>query len=170
MTLGTRVAVMREGVLQQVAPPLELYREPANRFVAGFIGSPAMNFLSGTLRRADGGCLFEGSGLRLPLGECDAALPRDVVLGVRPQDLSIDERDDADEGTWVGTAWLVESLGSEQHVHLAAGDVRDVVAIVAADRHVRPGDALRVRVPRAATHLFDASTGERVRRASEVRA
>jgi multiple sugar transport system ATP-binding protein len=172
MTLGTRVAVMHEGALQQVAPPLVLYREPANRFVAGFIGSPGMNFLSGVLRRADGGCLFEGSGLRLPIGECDVALPRDVVLGVRPQDLSVDETvgaEGADIGTWVGTAWLVEALGSEQHVHLAAGDVRDVVAIVAADRLVRPGDALRVRVPRAAAHLFDASTGERLLGASDVR-
>src|SRR3954465_10179600 len=92
MTLGSRVAVMRDGFLQQVAPPMELYRNPANQFVAGFVGSPAMNFL--------------------PEKEVPAALhPRKAILGIRPHDIQIAAAGAGDENAYVE---LVESRGSEQ--------------------------------------------------------
>jgi len=159
MTLGTRVAVMHEGVLQQVAPPMTLYREPANLFVAGFIGSPGMNFVRGTVRRADG-CMFEGSALSLPLSPLDGEAAGDVALGVRPQALSLVPS--GNDAPWRGTVFLVEALGSEQIVHLAAGDVKDLVVVVPAEQRVAIGDEVGIHVPANAVHLFDVRTGMRL--------
>jgi multiple sugar transport system ATP-binding protein len=149
MTLGTRVAVLKDGLLQQIAPPLELYRRPANRFVAGFIGSPAMNFLSGALVHAV-----------LPELRHDGD---SLVAGIRPQDVTLDDRPPA-EGNLRGTVWLVEPLGSEQLVHMTVGDARDVVAIAPADLAVRADDVVSLRIAPDAVHLFDATSGARVER------
>jgi len=128
MTLGSRVAVMRKGVLQQIAPPQELYDRPANLFVAGFIGSPAMNFLSGTLVRA-------GDGYAVRLGEETLDLPagvlrerpalagyaeKPIVVGVRPEDVedAALAGDVPDGSTLTGTVDLVEPLGSDLIVHV----------------------------------------------------
>jgi multiple sugar transport system ATP-binding protein len=159
MTLGTRVAVMHEGALQQVAPPMTLYREPANLFVAGFIGSPGMNFVRGRVRRANSS-VFEGSSLSLPLTTRDGEGAGDVVLGVRPQALSI--APSGDDAPWRGAVFLVEALGSEQIVHLAVGDVKDLVVVVPAEQRVAIGDEVGIRVPAGAVHLFDAQTGMRL--------
>jgi multiple sugar transport system ATP-binding protein len=160
MTLGTRVAVMHEGVLQQVAPPMSLYREPANIFVAGFIGSPGMNFVRGRVRRADG-AVFDGSALSLALATATDVDPGgEVVLGVRPQALSIVSA--GSEAAWRGTVFLVEALGSEQIVHLAVGDVKDLIVVVPAEMRVAIGDEVGIRVPANAVHLFDAQTGRRL--------
>jgi multiple sugar transport system ATP-binding protein len=156
MTLGTRVAVMHEGVLQQVDPPMTLYREPANLFVAGFIGSPGMNFVHGTVR----GETFEGSGLALPLAGVDGARDGDAVLGVRPQALSIAPNGAGAE--WSATVMLVEALGSEQIVHLDAGDVRDLVVVAPPEIQLEIGSKVGVHVPPGAVHLFDAKSGRRL--------
>src|SRR5438105_2856042 len=84
MTLGTRVAVLKDGALQQVAPPMELYRRPQNRFVASFIGSPSMNFVQGNIERDDGRTRFVAPGMTLAVPEAAAARQGPVVLGVRP--------------------------------------------------------------------------------------
>jgi multiple sugar transport system ATP-binding protein len=169
MTLGTRVAVMHEGRLQQVAPPMTLYREPANMFVAGFIGSPSMNFVRGGARREPDGSAwrFEGAGLSMLL-ELDADLSdRALCVGVRPQDLSI-VRDGACEsgaslsGVWEGVVTLVELLGSEQLVHVSAGEVADLVVVAPSSQELPIGSAVAVRVPRGAAHVFDAATGRRL--------
>jgi multiple sugar transport system ATP-binding protein len=168
MTLGTRVAVMHEGALQQVAPPMTLYRQPANVFVAGFIGSPAMNFVPGRARRADGASswIVEGGGLSLSI-DADADLDnRALSVGVRPQELSIVSGGESEEsiaGQWNGAVTLVELLGNEQLVHVAVGDVPDLVVVSPASRSFSVGDRVSVCVPRGAVHLFDASTGERLR-------
>jgi multiple sugar transport system ATP-binding protein len=161
MTLGTRVAVMHEGALQQVAPPMELYRAPATQFVAGFIGSPAMTLIPGAVAQCENGCVFEGGGLSLALGGRALESGRSVVLGVRPQALSIVD-DRSDDGGWLGRVWLVEALGSEQIVHVAAGDVRDLVVVAPTDRVLRQGDDVHIRVPSGAVHLFDAATSRRL--------
>jgi multiple sugar transport system ATP-binding protein len=128
MTLGHRVAVIRKGVLQQIAPPQELYDRPANLFVAGFIGSPAMNFLTGTLER-------DGAGHRLALGAQTLTLPdgvlqrrpgltafegRTLVVGVRPEDMADATlaRDGDRHATLEGVVDLVEPLGSDLIVHV----------------------------------------------------
>jgi len=171
MTLGTRVAVMHEGALQQVAPPMDLYRAPATHFVAGFIGSPGMTFVDGVVRRRDGASVFEGSGLSLGLDLRAAAIEdgHRVVLGVRPQAMSIagvaggdGARDGGAPSDRTGRVWLVEALGSEQIIHVALGGVRDLVVVAPSEPLLRQGAVVRVRVPAAAVHLFDASSGARL--------
>jgi multiple sugar transport system ATP-binding protein len=128
MTMGDRVAVMRRGELQQVAPPQELYDRPENIFVGGFIGSPAMNLLEATLERQDGGLAValgnqrlrlddESVGARPGLGEYEG---RKVVLGIRPEQLQDAEiaRESPDDRRLRGEVELREALGSELMVHL----------------------------------------------------
>jgi multiple sugar transport system ATP-binding protein len=137
MTLGDRVAVLDRGVLQQVAPPMELYRRPANRFVAGFIGSPGMNFL-------------ERGG---------------AVLGIRPQDVELLPTGPAGArgpDTLPATVQIVEPLGSEQVVHLVMADGTPLVAVAPPLPPVAAGASLGVRLPAESLHRFDAGTGERL--------
>src|SRR5262249_3335811 len=146
MTLGTRVAVLSRGVLQQVAPPQELYRRPVNLFVAGFIGSPSMNLLEARLERgAERGGLggasprdstegpdavFGGHRLRVPaqvMSEhpaLDGYLGRDLILGIRPENLEDASllHDPDPESVIELPVELREELGSEVHVHCAVGE------------------------------------------------
>jgi multiple sugar transport system ATP-binding protein len=127
MTMGDRVAVMRRGELQQVAPPQELYDRPVNLFVGGFIGSPAMNLLEGTLERADGGLAAVLGSQRIRLDdECLTARPtlkayegREVVIGIRPEQLEDAEiaREAPEDRRLRGEVELREALGSELMVH-----------------------------------------------------
>ena len=181
MTMGDRVAVMRKGKLQQVAPPEELYEKPVNVFVAGFIGSPAMNVLQA---RVESGAAVVGDA-RLPVPGLAAHEGREVLVGVRPEAL-----DDAalvnDNGRprLRGHVELREALGSEVLVHfsttgrLAATDellelAEDVGDDRAAERatlvgrfspktRVRQGDTIEVAVDLDALHVFDARTGAAV--------
>jgi multiple sugar transport system ATP-binding protein len=132
MTLGTRVAVISRGVLQQVAPPQELYKQPANLFVAGFIGSPAMNLLEARLERADGGSdvVFGGHRLRVPQQvtrdhpALERYLGRDVIMGIRPENLEDASLvHDADPESVIELpVELREELGSEVQVHCGIGE------------------------------------------------
>src|SRR5450759_6029046 len=94
LTMGDRIAVLKDGVLQQIATPMELYHRPANKFVAGFIGSPAMNFIEGVIQRPEGAagrtgmCAFKGIDLTLDV-PCDGELRGRVFLGVRPQHMEV---------------------------------------------------------------------------------
>jgi multiple sugar transport system ATP-binding protein len=140
MTLGGRVAVLRDGLLQQAAPPMELYRRPANRFVAGFVGSPEMNFLPGDL---------------LPGGA-----PRPgLVLGVRPHDVAIVARGAGDLEAWVD---VVEPLGSELVLYLKLGADRsgpELRAVAPPEPLVEPETVVGVRFDPARLHWFDADGG-----------
>jgi multiple sugar transport system ATP-binding protein len=127
MTMGDRVAVMRKGELQQVAPPQELYDRPVNLFVGGFIGSPAMNLVEAKLERADGGLVAIAGNERILLGdETMSARPalrsyegRDVILGIRPEDLedAALEPDTPPDRLITGKVELTEALGSEIMAH-----------------------------------------------------
>jgi multiple sugar transport system ATP-binding protein len=160
MTLGSRVAVLKDGILQQVAPPMELYRRPANQFVAAFIGSPGMNFLSGRLERDGARGVFSSAAVTMAV-PCDVAGPAEVVLGIRPQDVSVVDPNAGDGGTLRGTVSLVEPLGSEQIVYLAIG-AQTLVAIAPPDLSVHEDEIVPVYIPAAAVHLFDAHTGVRL--------
>lgn len=158
MTLGDRVAVLEDGALQQVAPPMELYRRPANRFVAGFIGSPAMNLYDGELERADGGWRFSSPALTTtvePTGELAAG--RRVTLGIRPQDVGIA----GGEAGAPARVALIEPIGSQQIVHFDLGAEETIVALSPIDRELEEGERARLTLPPAAIHLFDES-GERL--------
>jgi len=157
MTMGQRIAVMRDGVLQQVATPQELYRMPANLFVATFIGTPAMGTLAG---RLDGDCL-QGPDWSLPVGMPLAGRAHagtDVVLGLRPEHVN---RSDADRADLVGIVSLVEPIGSDIYASVTIG-TDTVRARLHPDDHPVVGDAIGLGLRLDAAHLFDAVTGIRL--------
>jgi multiple sugar transport system ATP-binding protein len=156
MTMADKIVVMHDGIVEQIGAPLELYDRPANLFVAGFIGSPAMNLLKGTIR-ANGGASFEGAqGVRLPLAEAPAAWHgRAAVYGVRPEHFVI-----ADDGA-EAQVQVVEPTGSETQVVAKLGG-EDVIAVFRERHRFRPGDTVRLRPQAALVHLFDGEEGKRL--------
>jgi len=158
MTLGDRVAVLKDGFLQQCAPPMELYRRPANRFVGGFIGSPAMNDFEGELRRTDDGWRFVSEGIEVPVDPPEGTEEgRSVALGIRPPDVRV-----ADEGAVRATIAVIEPIGSQQIVHCAVGGERRLVAVEPIDVPLEEEREARLDLPREAIHLFDLDTGARL--------
>jgi multiple sugar transport system ATP-binding protein len=140
MTMGDRIAVMRDGVLQQVGPPQELYEHPENRFVAGFIGSPAMNIVPAPLVGAGG----EG-----------------LVAGFRPEHVLMDRA--ADGVRFDAKVEVIEYLGNEKLIH-AARNGTSLIVLVPVDQPVAEGDEHVFAVPAAKLHLFDAADGRAIRR------
>jgi multiple sugar transport system ATP-binding protein len=162
MTLGDRVVVMRDGVVQQVGEPLELYNQPANRFVAGFIGSPAMNFAAVTLTEANGSLIAENSGLRIKLPDETARrlrghVSREITLGVRPEDLTVADTADLDRPCFDAVIEVVEQLGSEILLDMKVGDSM-MVASVEPTVPVKVRDKLRVAIRPSRLHVFDTKT------------
>ena len=149
--MGDRVVVMKDGVVQQVGEPLELYNQPANKFVAGFIGSPAMNFAAVTVTEANGSLIAENSGLRIKLPDETAQrlrghVGRKVTLGVRPEDLMLAGADDGDRPCFDATIEVVEQLGSEILLDMKVGDGRH-----GGERRAdRAGEGARQAAPRHA--------------------
>jgi multiple sugar transport system ATP-binding protein len=158
MTMGHRIAVLRDGRLQQCDAPRAVYARPANLFVAGFIGSPAMNLLEADVR--DGGCELNGARLELPERVASAAssLGR-VVLGLRPDALEL-----ATEGV-PARVEVVEDVGAEAYAicsaELPEGE-RRLIARVDSRRAPEQGEAVRLRPVAAEAHVFDPSTEERL--------
>ena len=157
MTMADKIVVMHDGIVEQVGAPLDLYDVPDNRFVAGFIGSPSMNFFEGTLR-IDGATYVEEPGVpRLPAPAMPTTFDgRSVIYGIRPEHLSL-----ADEGI-EAQVQVVEPTGAEIQVVSRIG-TRDVMAIFRERHPFRPRDTIRLRFDPARVHLFDAKTGQRVK-------
>ena len=169
MTMGDRIVVMDRGAIQQVASPLEVYRCPVNRFVAGFIGTPPMNFLRGRVERREGMLQFLYAPGPLPVTEAwgRALTPfanHDVLLGFRPEALGADVN--AVEGGAVvcGTVDVVEPMGSETFVQLVTGEGTRVVARVGAERVFVPGTDVALPLDLEHVHFFDALSGAAVKR------
>jgi ABC-type sugar transport system ATPase subunit len=160
MTLGDRIVVLSNHRIQQVGRPVDLYREPANRFVAGFIGSPPMNFVDGVVVVENGGAVFVADGARLKLDQAmagGAAVSQAVALGVRPEDLrvvAVDARSDTAGDVLRGPVVLVERLGGSNHVHFDVG-TRRLMASMPNDVLPEVGETIAVRIPMARAHLFD---------------
>jgi multiple sugar transport system ATP-binding protein len=191
MTMGDRVAVMNRGVLQQIGPPRALYHEPANLFVASFIGSPAINLIEGKILSGESGC-------ELALGRERVALPsslldrlpaipdyvgRTVVVGLRPEALTVGAADDPSRGPIIGVVAFVEDLGASLLVHfdidapparldgdglgfddeaselVQRGDRGRLRAMVSGFTAIRDGDRLPIAVDLERLHLFDRGTG-----------
>ena len=178
MTLGTRIVVMNQGMIQQVAPPAELYRNPVNKFVAGFIGSPTMNFLDVDVLEEDGTVWLLGQGWRLPLEGYQASKLKDkgytgkrITLGIRPEDLHQEECSGKNGSSglngngsgWIGAYISVrEMLGSEVLLHGNTGDTGQLSARMPASCRVKPGEFLRLYVDMPQIKLFDIQTEENI--------
>ncbi len=157
MTMADRIVVMHDGIVEQIGEPLELYDRPRNVFVAGFIGSPAMNFVKGSLS-TDGGNtqLVAAGGLRLPVG----AIPgftagRPVTFGVRPEHLVI-----TPDGVPAEVV-VVEPTGSETQVNVRSGE-HDFVCLFRDRMLPKPGETIRISPLGQHIHVFDSETGQRL--------
>ena len=160
MTLGDRVVVLKDGVAQQIGTPDELYNHPANLFVAGFIGSPAMNFFPATAT---------ATGIRLPFGEIQMPLPAgasgNLVAGLRPESFEdaslLDGFERVQAVTFPVEVNLVESLGSDKYAYFSAPGVdgKDFVARLSAESTAGIGQPLELALDPAKLHLFDAASG-----------
>lgn len=158
MTLGDRIVVLADGRIQQVGHPIELYRAPANRFVAGFIGTPPMNFLEGSLTRENDRFEFVTEGVRveLPPEGVREIGSGPVTLGVRPEDIVLDVFASQVTGDALsGLVVLVERLGGTSHVHIEAGR-RRLLALVSGDSLPEVGASVAVHVRGDRVHLFGA--------------
>jgi ABC-type sugar transport system ATPase subunit len=163
LTLGTRVAVMRDGSVEQVAAPMEVYRRPATTFVAGFVGSPAMNLLPGELEGGSNARVGPG-GMVLPLeGVSRGSNPsRQVTLGVRPHDVAIVAAGSGDTDAWVD---VVEPRGSEVLIHLrlgADGGLGEVRVVAPPELRTAVDTPVGLVLDRHRLHWFDAETGRRL--------
>ncbi|UCC82525.1 MAG: TOBE domain-containing protein, partial [Gemmatimonadota bacterium] len=157
MTMGQRIAIMNEGRLQQYAEPLEVYCTPANRFVAGFIGSPSINFFDGALESSKGGWSFNGKDFHLDV-PCSGTPPAGpATLGARPEDLRI-----GDSGTFRAVVRVVEPVGSEMYIHLLSENGTRLVARASADTRVAVDERVGVQIAPDKVHLFRDDTGERI--------
>ncbi len=162
MTLGDRVVVMKDGRVQQIGEPLELYNAPANRFVAGFIGSPAMNFIRVTVTQNSSAIWVTSSDFRIKLPEPSADRLRryadkEVSLGIRPEDLRLDAGIEASDLGFDAIVEVVEQLGSETLLDVKAGP-STMVAAVAPTSRIKIGDRVRLAANPERLHLFDATT------------
>jgi multiple sugar transport system ATP-binding protein len=157
MTLGTRVAVMREGSVEQLAPPLQVYQRPVNAFVAGFVGSPAMNLIPVS---ANGGGEPHWTTAALPADLRGRAMPRNgnVLIGIRPHDIEAVSPSDQDVA---GRVLVIEQLGATSLLHAEVpGTMLRVV--VPSDRRVAIDDTIPLRLRKDRLHLFDAESGRRL--------
>jgi len=162
MTLGDRVIVMRDGLVQQVGEPLDLYNSPANRFVAGFIGSPAMNFASVTMMDGNGRLTAKNAGLELDVPASHAErlrghVGREVTMGIRPENLHVASDSDPAGLTFPSKVEVVEQLGSEILLDVRVGSDTMVAAVDPTIR-ARVQDQIRLAVNPARLHFFDAKT------------
>ncbi len=161
MTLGQRIVVLKDGEIQQIDTPMALYERPANLFVAGFLGSPAMNVVQGALRQEDGLRLVLDDGATLPLpstGVADAWLGRRVAMGLRPEHL---QPAGIGKPAFEAQVELIEPVGNEVFVNLSyAGHA--LVARMPPQHLPEPGHVLRVTVENAVPHFFDPDSGLRL--------
>lgn len=174
--MGDRIAVLNAGLIQQLGTPQELYDRPANLFVAGFIGSPAMDFFDGEVKRTGDGASLTIAGRTLALAGQSAASAanaassgeRKVVAGIRPEDFRLST--ESDPNTLLGTVDVVEHLGNEQLIYMQSdgarsgenSEVKAVTARIAPDAIVRHGERVAITFDPTRVHLFDAETGKRL--------
>jgi multiple sugar transport system ATP-binding protein len=170
LTMADRIAVMRDGVLQQVDSPQNLYDHPGNLFVAGFIGSPAMNFFTGTITGTTDE-MYVDSGpirIRLPQSEIEQLgqenIGREIVFGVRPEDIHHPQYVPAgvNEQAFEATVDVTELMGNEIFVYLIAGEDQDFIARVDPRADLRPGDKVNIVYNADKVHIFDRATEKNI--------
>ena len=156
MTLADKIVVLRKGMIEQVGKPLDLYRDPNNRFVAGFIGSPAMNFVAG-VTEAGGKVAAKGLSATVPLSVVLPGAGAEVTLGIRPQFLTVDL------GGSTHRVEMTEALGGISFLHLTAPSGEKLVIEAKGDMVVAPGTQVGIGFDPLNVLAFDAATGARLR-------
>jgi multiple sugar transport system ATP-binding protein len=172
MTMGDRIVVMHNGLVQQTDTPLSLYNQPANLFVAGFLGSPPMNILTGSLKQEGGSLVFNeiAAGtiaVKLPVQDRPGAkdlVGKPVLLGIRPEDIELAQFAKTDESTWSFPAIIdiVEPMGPETNLYLQTGAHTIVCRSQRALDHREAGHRLQFEMNLKKVHLFDPNSGKRV--------
>ncbi len=165
MTMADRIFIMSKGILQQSGAPMEVYARPVNRFVAGFIGSPAMNFIESKIVSSDGSLFIDAGSFRVKVPEefrsrLEPYASRAVVFGVRPEDIALhDAASDVDLGnTLTAQADVVETLGSEIFIYLSCGTHSIVGRMAVPDQPLSVGQTVQVDLKMSKTHVFDKET------------
>jgi len=158
MTLGSRIAVMKGGVLQQLGTPDDIYNRPANTYVATFIGSPTMNLIAGASMGASGSGTFSIKDANLPIA-CPAPAGQTAQLGLRPEHIRFD-----DAAAWRGQVSVVEPTGADTYVVVstAAGNVTVRTAPMTAASRLLPGDHVGLAISASHASWFDQASGERL--------
>ena len=168
MTMGDRITVMNEGLIQQVDSPQQVYDHPVNRYVAGFIGSPSMNFMDCVINKKNGDFYAKTKGMNLKISKDKVKLvgkyaDKEAILGLRPEHISDTETVKKFEPgtTFKASIWVVEPLGSEKLVHIRS---EEDTLITRLDPHVKlkPGDTAEFSVRMDLAHIFDKETEETV--------
>jgi multiple sugar transport system ATP-binding protein len=171
MTMGDRIVVMNNGVVQQTDTPLKLYNEPVNLFVAGFLGSPPMNIINGTLKQEKDAFLFsEIAGgsiqVRLPAAARPGArdlVDRPVLLGIRPEDIELAQfaGGDKETGSFPAIVDIVEPMGAETNLYLQTGAHTVICRSQRALDNREAGHRLQFEMNLSKAHLFDPTSGQR---------
>ncbi|MEF3305206.1 ABC transporter ATP-binding protein [Paenibacillus sp. GYB003] len=170
MTMATRVVVMKDGVIQQVDTPEEIYNNPANTFVAGFIGSPPMNFMDGILEEHGGRLEFRTNGFALEIPRRIAKAPavdrlagRSVTLGIRPEHVGVDDARDAGQGAVIrGSVIYSELMGADRFVHLDVRTPAPIVARTAPGRMLPAESPMSIVIDMQKALFFNPENGERL--------
>jgi multiple sugar transport system ATP-binding protein len=169
MTMGTRIVVMKDGVIQQVDSPLKIYDEPANLFVAGFLGSPPMNLVKGSLFARNGSLMFkemQGGVIELDLGDRKAAAGyagKEVILGVRPESCDlVPPGQSPSNNCFQAVVDIVEPMGAETYFHLQTGAHPIVSRSSAGAKQADAGHRFRFHINAEVAHLFDPVTTHRI--------
>ena len=169
MTMADRIFIMNKGALQQNGSPMEVYAQPANRFVAGFIGSPAMNFVEASLNAQDGALFATTNGFQVKMSQeshsrLEAHIGRSVIFGVRPEDIALhDVRPAPNIGNTIAAqADVVETLGSEIFIHLTCGKDILVARMPVPDSPVTVGQSVQVDFNMSKIHIFDKESSKTI--------
>lgn len=169
MTMADRIVVMKDGIIQQVDTPENLYAYPCNMFVAGFIGSPEMNMINGTIAEKDGAYYFvyDGASLKIPREKTNGLhsfLGRDVVLGIRPEDmLNIQDAESNDSGAVISCrVELTEMLGAETNLYVDIQDKMMIAKYPSGTFETKPGEMVNLRIDSRRMHLFDKETEQAI--------
>jgi len=171
MTMGTRIVVMKDGVIQQVATPHEIYEYPVNKFVAGFIGSPRMNFIEGGIAFSENAYYFENKRLRFRLPEhfyphlkSSQSKLREISMGFRPEHILLnppEENDEMNDTSVTAEVELLEYMGADTFVYLKVGE-SGLIARAEPHTKVSAGDKVKVWLKVDKVHLFDQNSGDSI--------
>ena len=168
MTMGTRIVVMKDGIIQQVDTPQNIYNNPTNLFVAGFMGSPQMNFIDGAIEKSwnDLFSSFSGNKIKFPANKSDALksyIGKEVTFGIRPQSLSDDKELIANnpQSTIVGDIEVVEHMGAESYIYTKCGNASITIRIEGTT-NLKVGEKAKIYLDSNKLHVFDKETTLRV--------